>query len=369
VAPGGGLSDEDWWATVGKGWIWSTDITGVAGYSEWNGDYGIDPEMLDYSAYGGTSSVCPIAAGVAALILSVEPALTSAEVQHFLERSAKDLGDPGRDDYYGWGRVDARAALDMVLAKRADLNGNWKVDEADEAILLAAIDANDLSADIAPAAKRDGIVDSNDLVLLTQYMGTEIPELGLIAHWKLDESEGAIDHDNSGMHHNATVMGVPLWRPDNGMVGGALELSGVANFVTTESVRDPSEGPLSVFAWVKGGAPGQAIISQQGAANWLSADAANGGLMTELKAGGRTGSDLGSEAIITDGDWHRIGFTWDGETRILFVDDVEVARDTQAGLAGSTGNLLIGASADLAPGTFWSGLIDDVRIYDRAVRP
>jgi subtilisin family serine protease len=119
-----------------------------------------------------TSGACPVAAGVAALILSIEPNLTSDEVLHFLERSAKDLGDPGRDDYYGWGRVDARAALDMVLAKRSDLNDDWVVDEEDEAILIQAIDANDLSADIAPAAKRDGVVDANDLALLTRYLGT-----------------------------------------------------------------------------------------------------------------------------------------------------------------------------------------------------
>jgi hypothetical protein len=31
--------------------------------------------------------------------------------------------------------------------------------------------------------------------------------------------------------------------------------------------------------------------------------------------------------------------------------------------------LYIGAGASLTPGTFWSGLIDDVRIYDRAVKP
>jgi len=181
VAPGGGLSDEDWWATTGKGWIWSTDITGVAGYSEWNGDYGIDPEMLDYSALGGTSSACPIAAGVAALILSVEPALTSAEVQHFLERSAKDLGDPGWDEYYGWGRVDARAALDMVLAKRADLNDDWRVDLEDLVILIESWETDDSLADIAPATKRDGFVDEQDLELLLRYWQVEIPEMDAVA--------------------------------------------------------------------------------------------------------------------------------------------------------------------------------------------
>jgi subtilisin family serine protease len=74
------------------------------------------------------SAATPIAAGVAALMLSVEPNLTSEEVRHYLCRSARDLGAPGRDDYYGWGRVDARAALDMILAKRADLNDDWVVD-------------------------------------------------------------------------------------------------------------------------------------------------------------------------------------------------------------------------------------------------
>jgi len=44
-------------------------------------------------------------------------------------------------------------------------------------------------------------------------------------------------------------------------------------------------------------------------------------------------------------------------------------KDTQAGLAGSAGGLYIGAGANLASGSFWSGLIDDVRIYDRVVKP
>jgi hypothetical protein len=53
----------------------------------------------------------------------------------------------------------------------------------------------------------------------------------------------------------------------------------------------------------------------------------------------------------------------------LYVDDAEVARDTPAGLAASGKGLYIGTGSSLASGTFWSGLIDDVRIYNRAVRP
>jgi len=344
--------------------IWTTDIAGSRGAHATIGD----PAITDYFIFGGTSASAPIVAGVAALILSVEPNLTNDEVRHFLCRSAKDLGDPGRDDYYGWGRVDARAALDMVLARRADLNNDWKVDEEDRAILMKAMETQDLCADIAPAAKRDGVVDAKDLELLTGCLATVIPELGLIAHWKLDEVEGDIAHESIN-HRDGTLHGGAVWQPTGGQIGGALQLDGVDDCVKTEFVCDPAEGPFSVFAWVKGGAPGQVIVSQVSGANWLMVGASNGGLTTELKISGRTGKALKSAAGVTDGAWHHVGFVWDGSSRVLYIDDIEVARDTQTTLAGTYTGLHVGAGSTLTPGTFWSGLIDDVRIYDRAVKP
>ena len=83
------------------------------------------------------------------------------------------------------------------------------------------------------------------------------------------------------------------------------------------------------------------------------------------------GPPLISSAVITDGNWHRIGFMWDGSYRTLYVDDVEVAKDqdVQGTLEGSAGGLYIGAGKALKAGSFFSGLIDDVRIYNRAVTP
>ena len=118
-----------------------------------------------------------MAAGIAALVLSIEPDLNNQEVRHFLERSAKDLGDLGWDQYYGWGRADARAALDMVLAKRADLNNDWRVDLDDLVMLIEAWATDDVLADIAPATKRDGLVDDQDLELLMRYWEVEIPQM------------------------------------------------------------------------------------------------------------------------------------------------------------------------------------------------
>jgi len=93
----------------GDGLMWTTDLAGTPGYGNRN------PAILDYTdLMGGTSGACPVAAGVAALILSVAPDLTGAQVKDILQSSADDLGAPGRDNFYGHGRVNARTALCMA---------------------------------------------------------------------------------------------------------------------------------------------------------------------------------------------------------------------------------------------------------------
>jgi hypothetical protein len=91
--------------------------------------------------------------------------------------------------------------------------------------------------------------------------------------------------------------------------------------------------------------------------------------MTELRSAGPDGCSLISGTAITDGNWHRIGLVWDGSYRTLYVDDVAVAEDTQANLEGSDNGLYFGCGKGMEAGTFWSGLIDDVRIYSRSVKP
>lgn len=80
--------------------IWSTDRTGSAGYG--SGDYVNET---------GTSFASPIAAGVAALVLSRNPAFTPDDVETIMKETAVDLGTAGFDNFYGWGRVNAQAAL------------------------------------------------------------------------------------------------------------------------------------------------------------------------------------------------------------------------------------------------------------------
>ncbi len=69
-----------------------------------------------YAFYDGTSMATPHAAGVAALVLSVAPNLTPSQVESILFTTAQDLGTAGRDDSFGNGLVDAKAAVDKAKA-------------------------------------------------------------------------------------------------------------------------------------------------------------------------------------------------------------------------------------------------------------
>ncbi|MDX2215972.1 MAG: S8 family serine peptidase [Oculatellaceae cyanobacterium bins.114] len=106
-------------ALPGKG-VYSSDRTGAAGYTPSN-----------FTAdFGGTSSACPIIAGVAALVLSINPNLTAKDVKQILQDSADKIVDPdpdpqlgfrrgtydanGHSQWFGYGKVNAFKAVQMA---------------------------------------------------------------------------------------------------------------------------------------------------------------------------------------------------------------------------------------------------------------
>ena len=101
--------------------IWTTDRAGTLGYNPGREQDG-DAAGLFTNSFGGTSSACPGAAGVAALVISVNPALKREEVKDILKRAGERI-DPqggqytaaGRSKFYGWGRLNARMAVELAL--------------------------------------------------------------------------------------------------------------------------------------------------------------------------------------------------------------------------------------------------------------
>ncbi len=78
---------------------------------------GIATTYLDgqYVYYTGTSFSSPMAAGLAALIYSINPDFSPSEVENFIFNTAVDLGAAGDDEMHGHGRIDAGAAVLAAL--------------------------------------------------------------------------------------------------------------------------------------------------------------------------------------------------------------------------------------------------------------
>jgi hypothetical protein len=87
-----------------------------------------------YASMSGTSMATPYAAAAAALVLSAKPSLSSTGVRDLLLASADDLGSAGFDNWYGYGLVDPRDAVNRALAPVPGSAGNgyWIVDRDGE---------------------------------------------------------------------------------------------------------------------------------------------------------------------------------------------------------------------------------------------
>ena len=101
--------------------IWTTDNSGTPGYNPGQVSKG-DAAGNYTNSFGGTSSACPGAAGVAALVLSRNPALRWDEVRDVMKRACERIDTAagqydanGRSPLYGHGRLNARSAVELAL--------------------------------------------------------------------------------------------------------------------------------------------------------------------------------------------------------------------------------------------------------------
>lgn len=280
--------------------------------------------------------------------------------------ASPNLSADGSTLYFGSERPGGSGHVDLwqvSIEPIVDLNSDLKVDLTDMHIIVDHWGQNYPLCDIGPTPLGDGIVDIQDLIMLAKYL------YRLTAHWEFDETEGSIAYDSFG-DYDGTLNGNPFWQPTEGMINGALLFDGIDDYVSTPFIIDPSKGSFSVFAWVYCWTPGQVIISQKGefGETWLATNTSGGKLITRFCD--VYFDPLESEAVISDSQWHHVCLVYDLDVfhRLLYVDGMLVAEDTSI-VAGnpSDGGLHIGASKDLDASTFFSGMIDDVRIYNQAL--
>jgi len=110
IAVGATDEHDEYWTISNYGnWV---DVTapGASIYSTW---WTADNPNT-YGFMSGTSMAAPHVSGLAALLLSYRPQLSAADVRAIIQQTAVDKGAAGFDIYYGWGRIDAGAAMTLA---------------------------------------------------------------------------------------------------------------------------------------------------------------------------------------------------------------------------------------------------------------
>ena len=197
---------------------------------------------------------------------------------------------------------------------------------------------------------------------------------GLVGHWTFDEGRGTVVMDMSGNGANGTIKGGTWTR---GRIGGALEFDGRAHVeIANESAFDIYD-KISVSAWVKvtGGwkSAWQSFVSKCGERDqgWqLRRMSGTDGICFTLRGtSAKADAGGGVTTIGSDGLWHHIVGVYDGSRRKVYIDGVLYHDIGDTGLIGATDDpVAIGVKVD--DGSVQGhhrGLIDDVRVYRRAL--
>ncbi|REJ68876.1 MAG: LamG domain-containing protein [Planctomycetota bacterium] len=224
----------------------------------------------------------------------------------------------------------------------------------------------------------DGLLDDVRVYNVALTAGEVSAIYGLVGHWKLDESSGSTASDNSGNGNDGSLAGSPTWRPTGGKVDGALEFYG-SEYVT---IPDPAvgTGPFSFTAWVYTNSlsgynstwgTGFARSTQNDSiGDWVVGVDNDGSIHFghwTTSGSDPDGMPYTADGVITAGVWYHVAFTWDGSTQRIYVDGAELTpAGTHSTASGWNTGHEIGRNWHTGPYHF-DGLIDDARIYDRAL--
>ncbi|MFB5760203.1 DUF5695 domain-containing protein [Paenibacillus medicaginis] len=274
-----------------------------------------------------------------------------------LKGTAEDDGLPQGKVTSEWSLVDGPQGANVTFASKTSLR--TKVNVSAPGTYQFKLTAN------------DSLLSAEDIVSVVVESAAPLPEQ--LALYKLDETSGTVAADSSGSGNAASVKGTAAWAA--GIKGNAVSLNGRDSYVQLPAGIVSRAQQLTVSGWVKASSLSDYMrIFDFGSGT-------NEYMFLTPKAGNRmlfaitvNGNGAGQEQTITGpvlptGVWKHVAVTLNGSTGILYVDGREVGRNTSMTLnptsLGQTKNNYIGKSQ--YPDPYLNGLVDDFRIYSRAL--
>lgn len=220
--------------------------------------------------------------------------------------------------------------------------------------------------------------------LATQIYYGAVVDDGLIGHWTLDDGAGGMARDRSLNGNDGTLTNGPTWVA--GAHNGAASFDGINDYIIipNEQDYDLGTGDFTLLGWARLTTvpdPIYSIIVSKGVVGTCcAADGYPGyelgelgsaaGVRVEDTAAGINAKVAAVNSAPYEGGWHFYVGRRNGGTLYTFIDGVQVASNNTLGAGANLDNnspLGIGANLYFSQAKFMSGLIDDVRVYDRAL--
>lgn len=199
-----------------------------------------------------------------------------------------------------------------------------------------------------------------------------------VGQWLFDEGSGDVVHDSSGNGNDGTFVGEPEWVKDTPWGEGlSLEFDGAGAYSEYVEVEDaPSlnvTDEITVEAWIKPTDDAHGGIVCKGGEDlskgaYLVAISSQYLFELNIHAGGEWhwAGNIANIPLTPD-KWQHVAGVWDGKTLICYQDGEEISEMTVEGPADTTDDpLYIGCSGPDG-GLVYTGLMDEVRISDRAL--
>jgi hypothetical protein len=185
---------------------------------------------------------------------------------------------------------------------------------------------------------------------------------GLAAWWKFDESNGIIAYDSVG-HSDGNLVGGPVWT--NGKIGGGLSFDGINDYVNCGSGPSNYDN-ITVSVWMKTSTYGTLVSNRYnslGSGTWYTLYSRSIVIGDNSHGGSKS---LTFKTPTLNGLWHHIVYTKDGVNHTVYVDGFLDQQFISNADISRNVPLLIGIDSTY-PEYLFTGIIDEVRIYNRAL--
>jgi hypothetical protein len=226
---------------------------------------------------------------------------------------------------------------------------------------LGAFDNNDITVD-SPGLPGHTAITMDE----SSGGGGGSPDWGFVGWWKLDESSGLTATDSSGNGNDGTLTNMSGNEWTTGQVDGGLELDGDNDAIT--GIGNCPTSNFTVACWAKDtGGSGWKVLYSAEQEIWFGVDSgASPSLWCDVGGNGKGANT--AAGTWTQDVWRHAAVTWDGTTIHLYLDGDDMEITTYGTPENPVAKAaVIGAWSKNPNDENWFGILDDVRLYNRAL--